>query len=332
MHGKVHYYTKLTCPKAFLLFKDTAKFSKYTLTNPNFKSYSLKSKNVFKKEKINFKESIFNHFKNTPKVQIRREHKTVNKNKKKINNDYSILNDAHIDEGIVLNKYFAYLKKYNIDYEKSKQLKLKQKLIPILNQEKMIKDLKKNIKFFKSISNHMIMKYMIENKDKFNHYMNEISSYKTRNTLSNNYYRKTLSTEKNISLFKTNDTKTILKTFSTNEENLGPNNNFYIGNDNNSKKKTISNLKLDIADSPIIRRGNILLTQSRNKKYQIKNKKNLTTTFKFFNGSIDVSNKYLTPFQIRKIKINSSENKKNNNETHSSRSDYKTRNYKFKYS
>ena len=52
----------------------------------------------------------------------------MNKNKKKINNDYSILNDAHIDEGIVLNKYFAYLKKYNIDYEKSKQLKLKQKL------------------------------------------------------------------------------------------------------------------------------------------------------------------------------------------------------------
>ena len=204
-------------------------------------------------------------------------------------------------------------------------------IIPILNQEKMIKDLKKNIKFFKSISNHMIMKYMIENKDKFNHYMNEISSYKTRNTLSNNYYRKTLSTEKNISLFKKNDTKTILRTFSTNEENLGPNNNFYIGNDNNSKKKTISNLKLDIADSPIIRRGNILLTQSRNKKYQIKNKKNLTTTYKFFNGSIDVSNKYLTPFQIRKIKINSSENKKNNNEILSSRSDYKTRNYKFKY-
>ena len=99
----------------------------------------------------------------------------------------------------------------------------------------------------------------------------------------------------------------------------------------NSKKKTISNLKLDIADSPIIRRGNILLTQSRNKKYQIKNKKNLTTTFKFFNGSIDISNKYLTPFQIRKIKINSSENKKNNNEILSSRSDYKTRNYKFKY-
>jgi hypothetical protein len=328
MHGKVHYFTKYTCPKAFLLFNETAKLSKSNLTNPDFKNFLIKSKNVFKKEKSKFKESVFSLLKNTQKVQIRRDNKMVNQNKKTINKYINILNDAHIDEGIVLNKYFAYLKKYNIEYEKSQQLKLKEKLIPILNQEKMIKDLKKNIKFFKSISNHMIMKYMIENKDKFNQYMNEISTYKSRNTLSNNYRKKTLSTEKNSSLMKTNDTRTILKTYSNNIENFRYN-NFYVASDDYLKKNTISNLKLNIMDSPKVSNENIILTQSRDNKHRVKNKKHLTGSSKFFNGSIDVSNKFFTPFKVRKIKINSTENKKIRNENLSSRSDYKTKNYKF---
>ena len=202
MKQKIPHYKNLYCPRGSLLLQESSKLSKYNLTNPDFSKYSTKSKMIFKKEKPKIKESIFNLLRNTKKAQIRKEHKLVNKNNKTINNYISILNDAHIDEGIVLNKYFAYLKRYNVEYEKSRQIKLKQILIPIKTQEKVIRNMKKNMKFFKSISNHMIMKYMIDNKEKFNQYMNEISSYKTRNSLSINNHRKTISTEKNISISK----------------------------------------------------------------------------------------------------------------------------------
>ncbi len=223
MKQKIPHYKNLYCPRGSLLLQESSKLSKYNLTNPDFNKYSTKSKMIFKKEKPKIKESIFNLLRNTKKVQIRKEHKLVNKNNKTINNYISILNDAHIDEGIVLNKYFAYLKRYNVEYEKSRQIKLKQILIPIKTQEKLIRNMKKNMKFFKSISNHMIMKYMIDNKEKFNQYMNEISSYKTRNSLSINNHRKTISTEKNISISKfsnNNNNKNALKTYSNYDENL----------------------------------------------------------------------------------------------------------------
>ena len=321
MKQKIPHYKNLYCPRGSLLFQESSKLSKYNLTNPDFSKYSIKSKMIFKKEKPKIKESIFNLLHNTKKVQIRKENKLVNKNKKTINNYISILNDAHIDEGIVLNKYFAYLKRYNVEYEKSRQIKLKQILIPIKTQEKLIRNMKKNMKFFKSISNHMIMKYMIDNKEKFNQYMNEISSYKTRNSLSINNHRKTISTEKNISIskFSNNNNKNVLKTYSNYDENLRYINS-YMNTDKNLNKNTISNLKLKIGDT--------LSSCSMKKNSKSKNKRKFSAMIKSKKETVKVNNKYFTPFKNRKVFLNIGENYKNN-EIHSSRTDYRTRNYKF---
>ena len=210
---KTHFYIKLYCPRTSLLFQENLKQSKYNLTSKS-------TKRTFKKEKIKIKESLYNFVRNTKKNQVKNEERTINRNKNKINKYISILNDANIDEGIVLNKYFAYVKRYNIEYEKSQKLKLEGELIPIKTQEKLIKNMKNNIKFFKSLSNNMLMKYMIENKEKFTQYLEEISSYKAKNSLSYNYNKRKDSINKNnISISKSNDTKTILKTFSNNDEN-----------------------------------------------------------------------------------------------------------------
>lgn len=322
MKQKIPHYKNLYCPRGSLLLQESSKLSKYNLTNPDFNKYSTKSKMIFKKEKPKIKESIFNLLRNTKKVQIRKEHKLVNKNKKTINNYISILNDAHIDEGIVLNKYFAYLKRYNVEYEKSRQIKLKQILIPIKTQEKVIRNMKKNMKFFKSISNHMIMKYMIDNKEKFNQYMNEISSYKTRNSLSINNHRKTISTEKHISISKfsnNNNNKNALKTYSNYDENLRYINS-YMNTDKNLNGNTISNLKLKIGDT--------LSSYSMKKNSKIKNKRKSSAMIKSKKETVKVNNKYFTPFKNRKVFLNIGENNKNN-EIHSSRTDYRTSNYKF---
>jgi hypothetical protein len=199
-------YIKLICPRATLLSQENLKKPKYYLTNPNLKE---SSKRTYQKEKLKFKENIYKFVHNTRKIQVKNEEKFINGNKKTINNYISVLNDANIDEGIVLNKYFAYVKKYNIEFEKSQQLKLKGKLIPIKIQEKLIKNLKKNIKFFKSLSNNMLMKYMIENKEKFTQYLDEISSYKTKNS-SYNHNKKKYSIDINNYTSKSNKSKTIL--------------------------------------------------------------------------------------------------------------------------
>ena len=148
MKQKIPHYKNLYCPRGSLLLQESSKLSKYNLTNPDFNKYSTKSKMIFKKEKPKIKESIFNLLRNTKKVQIRKEHKLVNKNKKTINNYISILNDAHIDEGIVLNKYFAYLKRYNVEYEKSQQIKLKQILNSYKNSRKGDKKYEKKYEVF----------------------------------------------------------------------------------------------------------------------------------------------------------------------------------------
>jgi len=327
MNQKIIHYKNLYCPRGSLLLQESSKISKYNLTNPDFDKSSIKSKMIFKKEKPKMKESIFNLFRNTKKVQVKKEHKLVNNSKRTISNYISILNEAHIDEGIVLNKYFAYLKRYGQEYEKSKQIKLRQILIPIKNQEKLIKNMKKNMKFFKSISNHMIMKYMVDNKEKFNQYMKEISSYKTRNSLSFNYRKKTISTEKNITISKFNDKKNVLNTYSNCDDYLRYINS-YKNNNKNSNKNTISNLKLKIGDTLSLKNRDTLSAYSRNKNSKIKNKRKSSAMINSNKDSVKVNNKYFTPFKNRKVFLNMGENNKNN-EMHSSRTDYKTSNYKF---
>ena len=320
---------KLYCPRRSLLIQESPKLSKYSLTNPNLKNHSIESKMIFKKENPKMKESIFNLIRNTKKNQIRKEQNIVNKNKITIKNYIDVLNDAHIDEGIVLNQYFAYLKKYNIEYSKSQQIKLKQILIPIKNQEKSIKNMKRSIKFYKSISNHMIMKYMVENKDKFNKYMNEISSYKTRNSISHNHNKKRFSTEKNISTSRINDNKSVFKTYFNYGENLKYKNSYLDKNNKNDvNRNNISNLKLKIGDSSSLKNKNTLSTYLSRKNTEHKNSKGSSVTLDYNRTSINVNNKYYTPFRNKKKFTNISDNNKNN-EIFFNRSEYKTQKYKY---
>ena len=328
MEHKTHLYHHLHCPKVSLLLQESTKKIDYNLTTPNKYKNTIQSKMLFKKEKIKIKESIFNLIKNTKKNKIKNDQKTVTNNNKKINKYISVLNDAHIDEGIVLNKYFAYVKRYNIEYINSQKQKLKNILIPIKNQEKLIKNIKKNIKFFKSISNHMLMKYMIENQEKLNQYMDEISSYKTRNSLSFNYNKGKHSIDRNISLSKTNDNKTILKTFSNNDRKRRRK-----IKSNYPTNKNVSNLKLIIGDSSPMKNSYSLTPFSRD-KYKIKNKRKNSVNTISHKVLIDVNNNYFTPFVHTKTEKDSSENKKNNEnkEKTFNRSNFQLQNYKFRSS
>ena len=139
---KTHFYIKLYCPRTSLLFQENLKQSKYNLTSKS-------TKRTFKKEKIKIKESLYNFVRNTKKNQVKNEERTINRNKNKINKYISILNDANIDEGIVLNKYFAYVKRYNIEYEKSQKLKLEGELNYF------------SLKIYLKIFNYFVNKYIL---------------------------------------------------------------------------------------------------------------------------------------------------------------------------
>ena len=161
-----------------------------------FKSnnYLVKSKKIFKREKYKVKEDIFKAIKEVPRKQIRREQYILNKNTKLLLESFSVLNNATIDEGIVLNKYFAYLKRADIEYREMLKQKYKNMIIPIKLKEKEIKNIIKKIRFHKSVSNQMMMKYMVDNKQKFNDYLKEVSldkSERHRNTETNTDSNKT---------------------------------------------------------------------------------------------------------------------------------------------
>ena len=154
-----------------------------TLSNdiPNYNSlinnnnYVLKSKNLFKLEKPKKKESIFKELKDVPKKIILKDNKSIKKKLKDLKTYFAILNETTLDEEIVLNKYFAYLKKCKTEADEYKELKAKDMLTPIKRKEKEIRERKRRIKFYNSISNQMLIKYMVENKKKFTKYLNEVS-------------------------------------------------------------------------------------------------------------------------------------------------------------
>ena len=323
MKNKTYFFSKLYCPRISLLSLNNFKRSKYSVTTQNLKKHSKMS---FKKESVKIKETVYNFVHNTRKNQIKHEQRFVNRNKNEINQYISILNEANIDEGIVLNKYFAYIKNYNNEFTKSQKLKLKGNLIPIKTQERIIKNLKKNIKFFQSLSNNMLMKYMVENKEKFSQYLDEISSYKTKNT-SQNYNQKKYSIDKNVSVSKSNDTKTILKTFSSNDENNRYQNHLLDNNNNYNNLNTVSNLKLKIGENLPIKNNIFMTPHSRNRNKENYNGNTNPNLFSH-KESINVNKKYYTPFIKKKFIKNCLENYKGN-EILSSRSDYKMENYKF---
>lgn len=158
---------------------------KYELTLskdiPNYNSlinnnnYLLKSKNLFKLEKPKKKESIFKEFKDVPKKIILKDNKSIKKKLKDLKTYFAILNDTTLDEEIVLNKYFAYLKKSKTEANEYKELHAKDMFTPISKKEKEIREIKRRLKFYNSISNQMLIKYMVENKKKFTKYLKEVS-------------------------------------------------------------------------------------------------------------------------------------------------------------
>ena len=113
-------------------------YPKYELTSPNKSLKYLpifkvnnnlsKTKIIFQPEKMKEKENIFKEFKNTPRKQFLKEQIILKKKKIKLLDSFSVLNDANIDEGIVLNKYFVYLKNADKEYNKYMELKKKKYL------------------------------------------------------------------------------------------------------------------------------------------------------------------------------------------------------------
>ena len=160
-----------------------SKTQNYILTSPNKtpnyhllfnnNDYVLRKKDIFKYEKKKEKENIFKSFKEVPKKEIKREKVTFKKNQKRLLHSLAILNNANIDEGIILNKYFKYIKQSGIEQKELIKLKYKNMLTPIKKKEKEIQKMKESIQFHKSISNLMLMKIMVENKEKLNEYIQE---------------------------------------------------------------------------------------------------------------------------------------------------------------
>jgi len=159
---------------------------KYGFPSPNhssnyndlFKSnnYLLRTKNIFTHEKPKDKECIFKELTDTSKKIILKDKSNLKKKQRQLLASFAILSDTSLDEGIVLNKYFAYLKRSKV--EEAEQLKLKylRMLTPIKRKEKEIKEIKRRIKFFKSVSDRMLLKYMVDNKEKFTKYLDDVKN------------------------------------------------------------------------------------------------------------------------------------------------------------
>jgi hypothetical protein len=174
-----------------------------TLSNniPNYNSlinnnnYVLKSQNLFKLEKPKKKESIFKELKDVPKKIILKDNKSIKKKLKDLKTYFAILNDTTLDEEIVLNKYFAYLKKSKTDANEFKELQARDLIYPIKKKEKEIRERKRRLKLLNSISNQMLISYMMENKKKFTKYLDEVpknnikknNSYDQSNKIGNLY-------------------------------------------------------------------------------------------------------------------------------------------------
>lgn len=283
---------------------------KYVLTSPNKSpnyhlllkdnNYLLKSKHVFKFEKKKEKENIFQIFKEVPKKQIKKEQVTLNNNYKHLLKSISILNNANIDEGIILNKYFTYLKNSGYEFDQYMILKYKNMLTPIRKKEKEIQKLKKDINFYKSISNLMLMKYMIENKDKLNEYVKEAAKHKKDKSEFFHGYDK----HRNI-LYSSNKRNHTSK-------NLNEGNNRFLTCSNNNinrkkylreqlNKKYVPKLKLIPGENnKNIHHYNdndneIFITCYSRNKNKLNNKNKALTTVHTPKNSFSINNKYYTP-------------------------------------
>ena len=297
---------------------------KYENTSPNItpkyhlilnnNNYILNRKNLYKKEKIKNKEYIFKSFKEVSKKVILKEKINFKNNHKKLLNSMAILNDTNLDEGIVLNKYFAYLKRSGIEYKEQMKLNYKNMITPIMKKEKEIKKMKKNINFYKSITNQMLLKYMIENKDKLNEYIKEIYTYRYKN---NGFYREYENKSRNMSnLSEQSNSKTSSNNnneylYTLTNPNINNNeNNIFLRNKLLANKKFVPNLKIE---NDI---NNLFITAySRNKNSYSYINMAKTTGFSPRKSTI-IKKKYFTPQSYkRRNKISHLNTEKSNNRT-----------------
>ena len=167
---------------------------KYEITSPNHSSnfnelfqknnYILRTKNIFTKEKPKDKECIFKELTDTSKKMILKDKLNLRRKQRQLLASFAILNDTSLDEGIVLNKYFAYLKRIKIEENEQLHLKYLKMLIPIKQKEKEIQEIKRKIKFFKSVSDRMLLKYMVDNKEKFTKYLDDVKNNRIKTYIS----------------------------------------------------------------------------------------------------------------------------------------------------
>ena len=178
-----------------LLKISNPKNKKYEITSPNRSSnfnelfqnnnYLLRTKNIFTHEKPKDKEYIFKELTDTSKKMILKDKINLRKKQRQLLESFAILSDTSLDEGIVLNKYFAYLKRSKIEENEKLHLKYLKMLIPIKKKEKEIQEIKRRIKFFKSVSDRMLMKYMVDNKEKFTKYLEDVKNNRIKSYESN---------------------------------------------------------------------------------------------------------------------------------------------------
>ena len=328
--------------------KSDSSNGKYIETLPNkptnfnllFKSsdFIQKRKNIFKKEKMKPKEYIFKSFKEVPKKQIKKDNETVIKAQKHLLHSITILKDTNLDESIVLNKYFQYLKKCGIERQKLLNIEFQNMLTPIRKKEKEIEDLKKNIKFYKSISNQMLLKYMLENKDKLFEYMkekakddDEMESYREQSHKSRNNNNSPDKSNSKLSKSSSNEVKNIFLTKANNKIQRHMFLRNHLSINKNNKEKIIPKLKLKDEESNFFITGYSRNSNSSHINNIKHGKKILSNTYSP-NSYSSIKKNYLTPQTTQRKKsaflLNSNTEKSNKKTNYStSRRSRKPRNF-----
>jgi hypothetical protein len=319
-----------------------SKTQNYVLTSPNKtpnyhllfnnNDYVSRKKDIFKYEKKKEKDNIFKLFNEVPKKEVKKEKVTFKKNYKHLLHSLAILNNANIDEGIILNKYFKYIKQSSIEQKELMKLKYKSMLTPIKQKEKEIQKMKKRIQFQKSISNLMLMKIMIENKEKLNEYIQE--SKKNNN---NSDYIHRMRLNRNMLYFS--DKKKPKSRLFLHDGN----NKFLTCSNNNSRrrifkgqfdKKYVPNLKLKDGENENNNNNNeneIFITSYSRNKNQFQFKSNAFEMPLTPQNSIIINQKYYTPQTTkRNSKLYNLNSEKSTGITrHSSKKSCKIKNYNY---
>ena len=302
--------------------------------------YLQRRKEIFRPEKIKLKENIFKSFKEVPKKQIKKEKENIQKAKAHLLHSLAILKDTNLDEGIVLNKYFLYLKKSGVEYKEYMKMKLQSMLKPIKAKENEIKNLKKNINFYKSISNQMLLKYMLESKDKLYEFMKEKlkegnNGYESCRNNSHSYKTRNLTyiSDKSNSRTSKSTSYNVKNLFLTNANNNTQKNKYLRKQllENNKDKKIVPKIpELKLKEEE----NNLFITSySRNKNNNSKQgTKNLGNANTYCSNSyISIKKAFLTPQTTQRKKssynlyLNTEKSNKKSN--YSGRCSYKMKNY-----